>query len=80
MLLSRKTAVSPTSSAELILLRGAFSSYVFRKEEKSLTLFDDTVFIGPAEIELTHKLSLPRSAAKYLTDASNAALATPITL
>ena len=39
-----------------------------------------SVLIGPAEIALTRIFSGPRSIARYLTDASSAALATPITL
>ena len=40
----------------------------------------DSVRIGPAEIALTRMPSGPRSAARYRTDASSAAFATPITL
>jgi enoyl-[acyl-carrier protein] reductase I len=39
-----------------------------------------SVLIGPALIALTRMPSGPRSAARYLTDVSSAALATPITL
>jgi hypothetical protein len=38
------------------------------------------VLMGPADIALTLMLSLPKSSAKYLTEVSNAAFATPITL
>ena len=39
-----------------------------------------SVRTGPAEIALTRMPSGPRSAARYRTEASRAALATPITL
>ena len=38
------------------------------------------VLIGPADIAFTLIPSFPRSSAKYLTDASKAAFATPMTL
>ena len=38
------------------------------------------VLMGPADIALTLMLSLPKSSAKYFTEASKAAFATPITL
>ena len=39
-----------------------------------------SVLIGPAEMALTRMPCGPRSAARYLTHASSAAFATPITL
>ena len=67
--------------------RAEVEAYIDRHSEAlhepcpiSLIPFADNVFIGPAEIAFTRICSFPKFSAKYLTLASNADLAIPITL
>src|SRR6188768_1452424 len=78
--LSRKAAASPTSDVSIALRSGAFSRTTLRIDEKPPMPAAASVLTGPAEIALTRMFSGPRSEARYRTDDSRAALATPITL
>ena len=77
---SKYKADFPTSSIVTFRLSGELSSFHFNMYLKSPMPEAAKVLMGPADIALTLMLSLPKSSAKYFTEASNAAFATPITL
>ena len=78
--LSKNVATFPTSVVVTFLCNGAFCSTMSKIELKSFIPFADNVFIGPADTAFTLIFSFPKLSAKYLTLASNAAYAIPITL
>ena len=78
--LNKNVAILPTCKAVTFLCKGAFSSTNVKTELKSLIPFADNVLMGPADILFTLIPSFPKLAARYLTLASSAAFATPITL
>ena len=80
MSLNKKLVASPTCLGITFLCNGAFSSTTSNILLKSFIPFAESVFIGPAEIPLILTSIFPKSYAKYLILASNAALAAPIIL
>ncbi|MNT67163.1 hypothetical protein D3C72_2052830 [compost metagenome] len=72
--------MSPTCFVVTFLLKGDFSSTTVKIVLKSFIPFADNVLIGPADTAFTLIPFSPKLLAKYLTLASNAAFATPITL
>jgi ferredoxin-NADP reductase len=78
--LTRNAAVSPTSEDSIARRSGAFSLTTPRIDEKPPMPAAASVFTGPAEIAFTRMFCGPRSLARYLTELSSAAFATPITL
>ena len=77
---NRNKAAPPTSFKLVFLLRGALYSFHLRIYLKSPIPDAAKVLTGPAEIPLTLIALSPKSAERYITLASNAAFATPITL
>ena len=78
--LARKSAVLPTSSISTLRRKGERVATTSRMSVKPETPLAASVLTGPAETALTRIYFGPRSAARYLTEDSSAALATPMTL
>src|SRR5690606_8156662 len=77
---ARKRVALPTSSTSIGRFIGARSAVILRRSRKWATPRAARVFTAPAEIALMRMPRCPRSTARYRTEASRAAFATPMTL
>ena len=77
---SRYAAAAPTSSASIGRWSGERSSTIASIVGKPAIERAASVRTGPADTAFTRMFFWPRSQARYLTDESSVAFATPITL
>jgi hypothetical protein len=76
----RKAAAAPTSSASIGRWSGARSSTIASIVGKPAIDRAASVRTGPADTALTRMFFCPRSQARYRTEESRVAFATPMTL